>query len=81
MLYASTLHQYSNMEFNNESHPPLINGIISPSNNSSVSTLTSPSDNSKNDEVCSLQNTIYGKIKYSYLSKTQSRPNNCQISI
>ena len=43
------------------------------SNNSSVSTLTSLYVTSINDELCPLQNTIYEKINYSYLSKTQAR--------
>ena len=46
---------------------------MSSPNSSSVSTLTSPSDISINDEVCSLQNKIYEKINYSDLSKTQAR--------
>ena len=49
MLSASALHQYANMECNNESQTPLINFKMSPSNNSSVSTLTSPSITSIND--------------------------------
>ena len=46
MLYASTLHHYSNIEFNTKSHAPFINGTMSPSNSSSVSTLTPPSSGS-----------------------------------
>ena len=73
ILTSSTLHQYFNMGCNNESHYPLINGKITPSNNSSVSTLTSTSDNSRNDKVFWLQKSIHKKIKYSYLSKNQAR--------
>ena len=42
MLPAYTLHQYANMEWNNWYYSPFINGKISTSNNSSVSTLASP---------------------------------------
>ena len=70
MLSTSTLHQYDNMEWNNESCPPLMNGKFPPSKNSSVLELTSPSVTSINDEVCSKQNTIHKKIKYSDSSKT-----------
>ena len=69
VLSTSTLHQYSSMVCNNESHPPLVNSKIASSNHSSVSTFTSPSDNSRNDEVCSLQNTIHEKMDYSDFSK------------
>ena len=33
ILYSSTIHQYANMECNNESHPPLMNGKMSPLKN------------------------------------------------
>ena len=33
ILPASTIHQYANMECNNESHPPLMNGKMSPLKN------------------------------------------------
>ena len=56
MLPASTLHQYSNMEYNDEYNYLFINGTISTSNNSSVSTLMSPSVTSINEKVCLLQN-------------------------
>ena len=49
--------------------PPLINGNISPLNSSRVSTLTSPSANSRNDEVSYPKNPIHNKINYSDLSK------------
>ena len=42
MLPESLLNQYVNMEYNNEHNNLHINGKISTSNNSSVSTLTSP---------------------------------------
>ena len=64
MIPASTLHQYANMEYNNDSHFPFMNGKRSTSNNSSVSTLTPPSVTSIKDEVFSLQNPIHEKIKY-----------------
>ena len=67
ILPVSALNQYLNMEYNNEYHK------ISTSNNSSVSTLTSPSVISNNDEGCSLFSPIQKKIEYSYVSKTQSR--------
>ena len=73
MLPKSILHQYVNIEYNNGYHYPFMNSKMLTSKHSSVSTLTSPSVTSKNDEVCSLQNPIHEKIKYSYLSKTQSR--------
>ena len=41
MLPASTLHKYYNMKLNNDSNHPFMNGKISTSKNSSVSTLTS----------------------------------------
>ena len=53
-------------------NPPLMNGTMSPSNNSSVSTYNRPSYISRNTKVCSLQKPIHKKIKKSYLSKTQS---------
>ena len=34
--------------------------------------MTSPSTSSRNNQLCSLQNTIHEKIKYSYFSKTQA---------
>ena len=49
-----------------------MNDKISTSNKSSVSTLTSPSITSTNDERCSLFSPIHENIKYSYLSKTQA---------
>ena len=58
MFSTSTLRQYVNMGYNNESHSPLMNVNISPSNISSVSTLTSLSDSSIKDELSSLQNPI-----------------------
>ena len=73
MLSISTIHQYTNMEFNNAYHPPLMDVKMARSNSSSVSTLTSTSVTSKNDEVFSLQNPIHDQINYSYLSKSQSR--------
>ena len=72
MLPTSALNQYANMEYNNVHHNLQSNVEISTSNNSSVSTLTSPSVISTNDEGCSLFSTIHDKIKYLYLSKTQS---------
>ena len=53
MLPASTLHQHANTECNNYSHYPLMNCKMSSSKNISLSTLTSPSFTSRNDEVCS----------------------------
>ena len=44
---------------------------MSPSNNSSVSTLASPFVTSINDKICSLQNLIKENIKYSDFSKIQ----------
>ena len=44
---------------------------ISPKNNSSVSKLTLPSSNSRNDDVWSLQTLIHENIKYSYLFKSK----------
>ena len=73
MLYAPTLHQHANMEYNNVSHSPWIIGKIPPSKSSSVSTLTSISSNSINNEVFYSQNPIHKNIKYSYLSKNQAR--------
>ena len=58
------------MECNNESCLPLMNGKFPPSNNSSVLEVTPPSVTSINDEVCSNQNKIHKKIKYSDSSKT-----------
>ena len=71
MLPASTLHQYSNMYYNNEYHYPFMNGKIPTSKNSSILTSYSPSVNSTNEEVCSLQIPINDEIKYSELSKIQ----------
>ena len=73
ILSASTLHQYENIEYNNEHHKNFMNGKISTSKNSSVSTLTSPSATSTNDGGCSLFSPIHKNIKYSYLSKTQEK--------
>ena len=56
-----------------------MNGKISTSNNSSVSTLTSPYVTSRNYEVCLLQNKKHKKIKYSDFSETQSIPVHCEI--
>ena len=61
------------MEYNNEHHNLQINGNISTSNNSSVSILNSTYFTSTDDKGCSLFIPIHEKIKYSYLSKTQSR--------
>ena len=52
MLPASALNQYVNMEYNNEHNNLHRNGNISKSNNSSVSTLTTPSVTSTNDKGC-----------------------------
>ena len=60
------------MEYNKEHKKLLINGKITTSNNSSVSTLTPPSVTSTNKELCSLFIPINEKIKYSDFSKTQS---------
>ena len=73
ILTSSTLHKYASTEFNNYYHPPLTDSKISTSKNYSISTLTSPSVTSINDEVFLLQNPIRQKIKYSDFSKTQSR--------
>ena len=73
MLSESTLHQYANMECNNEYNSPFTNDKIPPSNNSSVLTLASTSVTSINDEVYSSQNPIHQKINYSDLSKTWVR--------
>ena len=70
MLPAFTLNQCPNMEYNKVNHNLLINGDISTSKNSSVSTLTSPSVTSTNDEVCSIFSIIHEKFQYSDLSKT-----------
>ena len=64
MLPASTLNQYSYMEYNNEHYNLLINGYISALNNSSVSTFTLASITSTNDKLCSLFSPINEKIKY-----------------
>ena len=72
MLSTSKLHQYANAEFNNESRSALINDNVSLSNHLSVSTLNSTYSDSRNDEVCSLQNPLHKKIKFSYLSKNQA---------
>ena len=50
-----------------------MNGKMSTSNNTSISTLTSTYVNSTNDKVCSLQSPIHENIKYSKLSKIQAR--------
>ena len=54
-----------------------MNGKISTSKNSSVSTLTSNSVNSINYQVYSILNLIHERIKYSYLSKTQTIAVSC----
>ena len=41
--------------------------------NSSVSTVTSTYSTLRKEEICSIQNPIHEKIKYSYLSKSQTR--------
>ena len=64
MLPEYTINQYTNMECNNCSRYPLMNGKMSPSNNQPVSTFITPSVTSINDEVCSLQNPIQEKINY-----------------
>ena len=69
------------MEYNNKHHNLHSNGNISASKNSSVSTLTSPSVTSTNDEGCSLFITIHKKIKYSDLSKTQPRSVICRSHV
>ena len=43
--------------------------------------MTSTSVTSINDEVCSLQNPIHDKIKYSDLSKTQARAVRCASDV
>ena len=73
ILTSSTLHKYASTEFNNYYHPPLTDSKISTSKNYSISTLTSPSVTSINDEVCSLQNPVHENIKYSDFYKTQAR--------
>ena len=73
IFHECALNQYVNVKYNNEHHNLHINGNISTSNKSSVSTLTAPSVSSTNDEGCSLFSTLHEKIKYSDLSKTQSR--------
>ena len=73
MLPASTMNQYANMEYNNKHNNLLINGNITTSNDSLVSTLILPSIKSINDEKCSLFSTIHDNIHYSDLSKIQSR--------
>ena len=40
MLPSSTPYRYANMEYNNEYHYPLINGIMSTLKKPSVSTMT-----------------------------------------
>ena len=65
MLSASTLFQYSNMEFNNESNSTFINSTTSPSKYRSISIFTSPAVNSINYEVCSF------KTQYSRISSIQ----------
>ena len=52
ILPAPALNQYYNIEYNNEHQNLLINGNISTSNKSSVSTSTSPSITSTNEELC-----------------------------
>ena len=73
MLPASTPNPYTNMKYNIESNNLLINGNISTSKTSSVSTLTSPSVASKHYKLCSVFSPINEKIQYSDFSKTQSR--------
>ena len=73
MSPASALNQYCNMEYNNVYHNFQSNGNIYTSKRSSVSTLTSPSVTSTNYKGCSLFIPIHKQIKYSDLSKTQSR--------
>ena len=55
----------------------MINGKFSSSNNASVSTLTSPSSSSRDDEVCYLQNPIHENINYSDWFITQARYVHC----
>ena len=50
-----------------------MNGKISTSKNSSISTFTSPSVVLTNDKGCLLLSSIHYNIKYSYFSGTQSR--------
>ena len=59
MLPASILYKYANIESNKYSCPPFMNGKTTTIKNSSVSTFTSTSITSKNDEICSLQNKIH----------------------
>ena len=60
------------MEYNSEHHNLQRNGKILTSNYSSVSSLTSPSVTSKNDERCSLFIAKHENIRYSDFSKTRS---------
>ena len=53
VLPVSTHNKYANMEYNSEHHNIFINGKIPTSNNSTVSTLTSPNITSTNDKGCS----------------------------
>ena len=65
VIPLSTLNLYANMEYNNKHHKLLINGKFLTSNNSTVSTLTSPFITSTNYKVCSLFSPIHDNIKYS----------------
>ena len=64
MLPASALNQYFNTEYNNYHHNLQKNGTISTSYKSSVSTLSSPSIASTNNEGFSLFSPIHEKIWY-----------------
>ena len=65
MLTVPALYQYFNMKYNNEHNKLQINGNISTSNKSSVSTLTSPYVTSTNNKGSSLFIPIHENIRYS----------------
>ena len=81
MIPASAPNQYVNKDLNNGHHNLHINGNISTPNKSSVSALTSPHVTSINKEGFSLFIPIHTKIKYSDLSKTQSRAFMCASDV
>ena len=65
ILSLFKLHQYSNMEYNNEYHYLFINDKMSISNNSSVFILNSPSISLKK------LNYVHYKIQYTRISSIQ----------
>ena len=64
ILPASAPNKYFNMEYNIKHHNLQSNGNILTPNNSPVTTVTSTSVKSTNEEGCSLFSPIHKKIKY-----------------